>query len=50
MQEIYRFARSGIDSEGVVNGRFEPTGVRPQFYERLRVRGVELPPDMFFAR
>jgi pilus assembly protein CpaF len=50
MQEIYRFARHGIDGQGVVNGRFEPTGVRPQFYERLRVRGVELPPDMFFAR
>jgi pilus assembly protein CpaF len=49
MQEIFRFARHGIDGQGVVNGRFEPTGVRPQFYERLRVRGVELPPDMFFA-
>jgi hypothetical protein len=24
--------------------------VRPQFYERLRVAGVELPADMFMSR
>jgi pilus assembly protein CpaF len=50
IQEIYRFARQGVSPDGTVLGRFEPTGVRPQFYERLRVAGVELPPDMFMPR
>jgi hypothetical protein len=33
-----------------VLGQFEPTGIRPQFFERLRVAGVELPPSMFLQR
>jgi pilus assembly protein CpaF len=50
MQEIYRYTRRGIDANGAVLGQFEPTGIRPQFFERLRVAGVELPPSMFLQR
>jgi pilus assembly protein CpaF len=46
-QEIFRFRRSGIDSSGTVIGRFEPTGVRPTFADRLQLYGVELPPSLF---
>ena len=46
-QEIYRFRRRGISPEGKIVGQFEATGVRPQFTERLRVAGVELPSRMF---
>jgi pilus assembly protein CpaF len=46
-QEIYRFRRRGISPEGKIVGQFEATGVRPQFTERLRVSGVELPARMF---
>jgi pilus assembly protein CpaF len=46
-QEIYRFHRQGISPEGAVMGRFEPTGIRPQFSERLKVAGVDLPVSMF---
>ena len=46
-QEIYRFRRRGISPEGRIVGQFEATGVRPQFTERLRVSGVELPARMF---
>ena len=46
-QEIYRFRRRGISPEGRIVGQFEATGVRPQFTERLRVAGVELPSRMF---
>jgi pilus assembly protein CpaF len=46
-QEVYRFHRRGISAEGQVVGQFEATGVRPLFVERLRVAGVELPPQMF---
>jgi pilus assembly protein CpaF len=46
-QEVYRFHRRGITAEGQVVGQFEATGVRPLFVERLKVSGVELPPQMF---
>jgi pilus assembly protein CpaF len=46
-QEIFRFRRRGISPEGQVIGDFEPTGVRPQFMERLRVAGVEISNDLF---
>jgi pilus assembly protein CpaF len=46
-QEIYRFAKKGISPEGEVIGRFEATGIRPHFTERLKVAGIELPREMF---
>jgi pilus assembly protein CpaF len=52
-QEIYRFRRHGISSDGTVMGEFEATGIRPAFSERLAVAGVDLPTNMFaegFAR
>jgi len=50
MQEIYRFRRRGISSEGKVVGQYEATGVRPQFVERLQIAGVDLPPHLFAER
>ena len=50
MQEIYRFHRRGISPDGRVIGQFEPTGIRPQFIERLRLSGVELPAHIFAER
>lgn len=47
MQEIYRFRRRGIGTDGMVIGVFEATGVRPQFFERLQLAGVELPAHLF---
>ncbi|MDQ3697433.1 MAG: CpaF family protein [Gemmatimonadota bacterium] len=46
-QEIYRFHRQGITPDGKVVGRFESTGIRPRFTERLKVSGVDLPLEMF---
>ncbi|HSJ29830.1 MAG TPA: ATPase, T2SS/T4P/T4SS family [Longimicrobiales bacterium] len=46
-QEIYRFAKKGISAEGEVIGKFEATGIRPHFTERLKVAGIELPREMF---
>jgi pilus assembly protein CpaF len=48
-QEIFRFRRQGVSNDGIVVGRFEATGVRPGFTDRLRVAGVELPPSLFSA-
>ncbi|MGI8497264.1 MAG: CpaF family protein [Gemmatimonadaceae bacterium] len=45
-QEIYQFRRRGIGPDGRVIGQFETTGIRPHFTERLKVAGVELPPQL----
>lgn len=47
MQEIFVFRQTGVQADGQVVGRFHATGVRPKFLERLVVRGIELPDDMF---
>jgi pilus assembly protein CpaF len=47
MQEIFTFERRGLDDQGNVLGTLRPTGVRPQFTERLRVAGISLPAALF---
>ena len=47
MQEIFRFRQTGVDSEGVVKGRFEATGIRPRFLDQLMAHGIELSADLF---
>jgi pilus assembly protein CpaF len=47
MQEIFNFERVGIDERGRVLGNFHATGIRPYFSDRLRVRGIQLPMDLF---
>jgi pilus assembly protein CpaF len=47
MQEIFKYERTGIDSQGQVIGRFRPTGIRPRFAERLKASGLQLPRAFF---
>ncbi|WP_298722386.1 CpaF family protein [uncultured Oceanisphaera sp.] len=47
MSEIFTFERTGIDAEGKVLGRHKPTGVMPNFYDRLARRGMVLPRSLF---
>ena len=47
MQEIFRFKRTGLSEDGVVEGHFEATGIRPKFYENLAAYGIQLSPDLF---
>jgi pilus assembly protein CpaF len=49
MLEIFRFVRSGVDERGAVLGRFSATGIVPDFYDRIRKRGIELPITVFSA-
>ncbi len=46
-QDIFLFERSGISKDGRVMGRYQATGVRPKFSERLRAGGIELPASIF---
>jgi pilus assembly protein CpaF len=43
LQEIFSYRKEGIDQEGEVEGNFEFHGVRPNFMDKLRVAGVQLP-------
>jgi pilus assembly protein CpaF len=43
MQEIFRFRRRGIDKDGIIQGEFEATGIRPQVMDLVAARGLEIP-------
>ena len=47
MQEIFRYRQTGISADGIVQGRFEATGIRPRFLEQVMAHGVTLAPDLF---
>ena len=47
MQEIFKFERTGTDSDGKVEGRFIATGLRPQFIDEMERRGVHMPEGIF---
>jgi pilus assembly protein CpaF len=47
MQEIFRYRQTGIGSDGMVQGRFEASGIRPRFLEQVMAHGVTLSPDLF---
>jgi pilus assembly protein CpaF len=47
LQEIFTFVQTGVDAKGQVLGHFQATGVRPQFADKLRAQGIELPSSLF---
>jgi pilus assembly protein CpaF len=50
MQDIYHYQQDGINEQGRAIGRFEATGVRPTFMDRLEQSGVRLPASAFRQR
>jgi pilus assembly protein CpaF len=46
-QDIFRFVQTGIDEDGKSVGHFEPTGLQPNFLDKFKMNGIELP-DGFF--
>jgi len=46
MQDVFVFEQTGM-SEGKIQGRLRPTGIRPHFVERFEVAGIHLPPNIF---
>jgi len=46
LQDVFTFVEEG-EKDGKVIGRFEPSGIRPTFDPRLKVRGFDLPATMF---
>ena len=47
IQEIFRFRQTGVSADGVVQGRFEATGIRPRFLEQVISHGIALSSDLF---
>ena len=47
MQEIFRFHATGVDGDGTVRGHYEATGIVPRSVERMRLAGMDLPPELF---
>ena len=45
--EIFKYKQAGYDQNGKVTGKFIATGVVPEFYERLRSRGIEVDMGIF---
>jgi pilus assembly protein CpaF len=50
MQDIYHYVQEGINENGRAVGKFEATGVRPSFMDRLESSGVRLPASAFRQR
>ena len=47
MQEIFRFRQTGVTTDGIVQGKFEATGIRPRFLDQVMAHGITLSPDLF---
>jgi pilus assembly protein CpaF len=47
MQEIYKYVRTGVAADGVVEGNFQATGVRPRFLGELISHGIRIPGTHF---
>jgi pilus assembly protein CpaF len=50
MQDIFGYKQTGVDDEGMAQGYFFSTGIRPKCLERLEVSGTGLPIEMFERR
>jgi pilus assembly protein CpaF len=47
VRDVFLFERTGIAADGKVQGRFRSSGETPVILERLKTRGIEVPPAIF---
>lgn len=47
LQDLFVFKSAGLDDDGRVMGRFEPTGIRPTFSDAIELQGGVLEPSLF---
>jgi pilus assembly protein CpaF len=47
LAEIFKFVQTGYDENGRVQGRYEPTGLVPEFFEKLQARGERVDLSIF---
>ena len=49
MSEIFKFARTGKDSDGNIQGNYIATGVIPNFNNQLKLKGINLSSSIYGA-
>jgi len=47
MQDIFEYKQTGVDSEGIVQGHFAPTGSVPHFMDEVAAKGLRVEQRMF---
>jgi len=47
VQDIFRFNQEGYDENGMVVGKYLATGQIPEFYEKLKARGINIDMQVF---
>jgi pilus assembly protein CpaF len=50
MHDIFGYKQTGIDNNGMAQGQFFSTGIRPKCLDRLETSGARLPYEMFERR
>lgn len=46
LQDIYKFEQKGLDNKGKVKGEFVSTGIMPKFVQKLKEKGIIVPPEL----
>jgi pilus assembly protein CpaF len=46
LQDIFRFDQRGLDNKGKVKGEFASTGIMPKFVQKLKEKGIIIPPEL----
>jgi pilus assembly protein CpaF len=46
-QDIFLFQQTGVSEDGVVQGHFKATGIRPKFADKMAIAGVPVPAEIF---
>jgi pilus assembly protein CpaF len=50
MHDVFSFRQTGVDDDGVAQGYFQATGIRPKCLEKLGISGARLPVELFERR
>jgi pilus assembly protein CpaF len=50
MHDLFIFKQTGVGEDGMAQGYYHATGIRPKILERLETAGMRLPVEMFERR
>jgi pilus assembly protein CpaF len=50
LQDIFEFKIDSFAPDGTINGKLQPTGLRPIFLDKFAKRGIDLPAGLFTHR
>ena len=49
LTDVFKFEQTGVGADGRIEGKLEPTGMRPLFSPKLEEAGFKLKPEIFGA-